>query len=214
MRSADYSGFTLSEVMISIAIVGIISVAAFYSLRQGRMNDELNTAVRVVASDLRNVQSRALTAQNVKFCEDTSTPTAKNIVCENSTALCQTPVVCTAVPPAGVGVHLTKAGSGYDFYAKYDPGTTDWREVDPGEVFFTRSLATAGASNVKISKLGTADMSALDVAFQRQNGNMLIDACPAGCTNLTTITITLQHKVSLKTASVSLNTITGRISID
>jgi len=211
MRTSKASGFTLGEALISVAILGIIAVASFFSLRTSRMNDELRYGIRVVEGDLRSLQVRALNAQNLKFCTDTS---SNIIVCEDSAATCSS--ACTAVPPAGVGMHLAKDATSYVLFAKYDPNTSDWRQNGAGEVFLTRVLAASGAQNVKISALqsGVTTYNSIDIAFQRQNGSMRIDACLVGCTNANTLIITLQHTQSNNTAVITLNTITGRISIE
>lgn len=55
-----YLGFTLIELIISISILTLISTAAVFSLRSTRQTEELATAARLLASDVRNVQARVL----------------------------------------------------------------------------------------------------------------------------------------------------------
>lgn len=196
--------------MISVAILGIIATAASFSLRTSQYRDQLRTAARVVASDLRSLQARALAASNIKFCHDIL---GRNIVCENSEGSCMD--TCTAIAPAGVGIRLTKDGTAYDLFAKRDPSTTDWRESYAEEKFLTRDLAASGAQNVTVSSLqAMVPFTIVDVAFQRQNGGMLIDACPVGCTNQNFLNITLRHGLTGLTIVVSMNKTTGRISIE
>jgi type II secretory pathway pseudopilin PulG len=204
-------GFSYGEALVSIAILGLIAVAATYSLRTGRMRDELNTAKRVLAGDLRSLQSRALSAQNLMWCADVL---GQMVICEDSTAACVVPASCAAAAPAGVGMRLATDQTSYEFFGKYDPNTSDWRKSGAHEVFLTRDLLKSGAQNVKITALqGSAAFEQIDVAFQRQNGDMRINACPA-CSEQTALTITLTHQLSGKTATVSLNAYTGKISIE
>jgi len=198
--------------MISVAILGIIATAASFSLRTSQYRDQLRTAARVVASDLRSLQARALAASNIKFCHDAL---GRNIVCENSAGACVDS--CTAIAPAGVGIRLTKDGTAYDLFAKRDPSTTDWRESYAEEKFLTRDLAASGAQNVKVGKIFSPtvpDYGMIDVAFQRQNGGMLIDACPVGCTNQNNLVIRLTHTLTSLSIEIVLNKTTGRISIE
>ena len=211
MHSTKQPGFTFVEAMISIAILGIIAVAAFYSLRTARMTDELRSGARVVAADLRAIQARALQGQNLKWCPNAS---AQYVVCEDNTALCNNPAQCTAFPSGGYGAHLYKDSNVYRLYAKYDNNTTDWRKVTDDEVFLTRDLAKSGAMNVTVSDLQAAvPFTEVDVAFMRQSGQMRINSCGA-CAEQSFLNVTLKHTISLKTIVVSLNYTTGRISIE
>jgi type II secretory pathway pseudopilin PulG len=211
MRSTKAPGFSFGEALISITIVGIISVAAFYNLRSARMTDELRTASRVLAADLRSAQSRALQGENIKWCLDSM---GDNIVCENGTALCADPATCTAQPAGGFGVHFYKNSDTYDVYSIYTTEATDWRRTQIGENLLIRALPRSGAANVTIIGLQSAiSYDEVDVAFQRQNGNMKINAC-SSCTEASYLNVQLRHNTSLKVITVSLNRLTGRISIE
>jgi len=207
MRSSKAKAFTYTEFLVSIAILAIISTMSYYSLGNSRSKEEIKTAQRILAGDLRSLQTRALNAQNISFCTNAL---GLKIVCEASLVGCTD--ACTPVPPAGVGGHLEKDGTSYVFYAKYDPATTDWRKTADTEVFFTRDFAKSGASNVEISAFSVG--IAADIAFQRQNSKMKINACPSGCTNDSTLTITLRHKKTGDTKTVTINVLTGRIVMD
>ena len=213
MHSNKAPGFSFVEAMISITIVGIISVIAFYNLRTSRMNDELRTAARLVAADLRSAQTRALHGENVKWCPN---PSAIWIVCEDSTVGCAVAGQCVAYPSGGFGVHFYTGTSIYQLYSKYDNATSDWRMVTSSEVVVARDLAKSGAANVTISGLdGAISFTKVDAAFMRQTGQMRIIACSTStCSEQSYLNITLKHSLSLKTIVVSLNYNTGRISIE
>lgn len=212
MRSTKAPGFTFVEAMVSIAIVGIISVAAYYNLRTTRMNDELRTASRVVAADLRATQARALHGSNVKWCLNTS---GAWMVCEDSNAACNIPADCSAYPSGGYGVHFTKDSNVYRIYGILNNNTSDWRmSTDMKDLVMTRDLAKSGGLNVTVSDIqGAVPFTEADVAFMRQTGQMRINSCGT-CAEQAFVNVTLKHALSLKTIVVSMNYYTGRISIE
>jgi len=202
-------GFTVAELLVSVMILGLISVATVTSLVTSQQADQLATAARVLAADLRAQQSGAITAQNLKTCTDAS---AKKIVCENSTAACTD--ACTSLPPYGIGLHLTKTSSTYDFFGDVDASKNEWKETDATEVIKRRAFASVGGQNVVVDDLiTTASQPSIDVAFQRQNGTMVIDGCSGACASPVSLRIVLRHTVSNATTEVDLNSYTGRISI-
>ncbi len=208
-------GFSLIEVMVSIAILGLLSVIVVLDLNAGKRREELQAGVRVLAADIRALQTRALTAQNIKSCKNVT----KNIVCETSASKCSTPGSCTPIPPYGVGLHLTTGGATYTFFADVDSSKNDWKEtLGEDEAFFTRNLALSGASNITILELtapGTVTKSEVHIAFERQNGRMHINPCVAGpACEVPSFTIKLRHDKNGETKNVTVNAATGRVSIE
>ncbi len=199
------------EALVSVAILTIIGTIAIFDLRASSRTDALNTAARFLASDIRSVQSQALSAKNIKFCD---TAAVKQVVCEATKAACQDPATCVPIPPGAIGVSFLNNSSNWVMYAKHDAGIADWTNTDPGEIIETHDLAKNGAPNIVISNLSaTLASQHADVAFARQNGLMQINACGAGCANTPSLSITLKQVQSGETRVVQLNQITGRISI-
>lgn len=204
-------GFTLPELMISIVIIGLISTAAIMDLNVTRRKDQLDRAVRLVAADLRSLQDRALTGQNMLSCM--STGNSLQMVCQNSQVGCF-PGSCTPHSPTAVGFHAVKDATTYELFADVEVSKADWKKTDATEVFQLRDLAQNGAPNVVISDFITTGSNAdVDVAFQRQNGAMGINACYAPCSSPVTLRIILRHTQSNEMREVDLNAVTGRISI-
>ena len=203
------AGFSLIEMMASIVILGIISVATISTLRVSQQKDELNNAVRIVAGDLRSLQSRALSTDNVKSCVSGG----KQIVCETNASACGASP-CVPIPPAGFGMAVVAGTSAYDLFAEVEPTTLDWKKTNANEVFLTRDFAKSGGTNVVISSL-TGGYPSTNVSFQRQNGSMVIDGCDvsAGCAVTTTMNIVLRHTALGDTKTIQLNAYTGRISV-
>ena len=196
---------------MSVMILGLIAVTSFVSLRTSRQKDELNTAARVVAADLRALQARALAAQNLKTCPDSAS--GLKIVCENSSANCVA-ASCTPLPPFGVGLHATRGIASYELFADVDATKNDWLKTDASEVFLQRDLEKSGAPNVLVNDLITSvSLASVDVSFQRQNGSMGISGCYAPCASPVALRIQLRHTLSNEIKEVALNSYTGRISI-
>jgi type II secretory pathway pseudopilin PulG len=203
--------FTLNELMISVFILGLIAAASVVNLRTARQRDELESAVRVIAADLRSLQSRGLSAQNLNSCTDMA---GFRQVCELSSTGCASS--CAASSPIAVGAHFNQNATTYTLFADVEPTKNDWEQTDVTEVFFTRDLAKNGAPNTTITSLagGGVLMSQADVSFQRQNGALGVNGCYAPCSAPVTLQITVRHTVSGITRTVSANAYTGRISID
>lgn len=201
--------------MVSIAILGILSVVVVMDLNSGKRREELVAGSRVLAADLRSLQTRALTAQNVKTCQ----VALKNIVCEDSAvaATCGTP--CAPAPPYGVGMHVLAGGTAYTLFADVDSTANDWMET-PGanETFFSRSLGLAGATNVTILDItapGPVVVPQAHIAFERQNGRMHINPCAAGpACEVPSLSIRLRHDKTGDIKTVTMNAATGRVSVN
>lgn len=208
------------ELMISIVILVLISTATLFSLRSTRERDELNTAARLLASDIRNVQQRALTGRNVLSCDG---PTGVKRVCGADAiveASCAGP--CAPSTPPRVGVSLAAGSETYDLFA--DVGGADWRKTGDTEVFIRRNLNPIGGSKVEILRLAYEGLDLppvpkADIAVGRQSGAMRIDACgdpglPACApTEPKGLVIELQHRTTGDTAVIEVNAVTGRVSI-
>jgi prepilin-type N-terminal cleavage/methylation domain-containing protein len=209
-------GFTLVELMVSIAILMLLSTTTVFSLRVTRENDELSTAARLLSSDLRNVQARSLAARNVKTCTISG---GTKRVCEDENTSAQACVdTCAAVPPPRFGVTLTTGSGKYVMFA--DVSTEDWRLSNAEEILLGRNLNPLD-DKVLIQTITTefGSLSTANVGVSRQSGTMRIEACgDAGLpvcapTEPRTLTVTLRHVASGKETTVSLNSVTGRVSI-
>jgi prepilin-type N-terminal cleavage/methylation domain-containing protein len=203
-------GFTLNEVLISVFILGLIASASVVNLRTARQRDELESAVRVIAADLRSLQSRALSAQNVKSCISG----ALRQVCELSSVGCTG--VCADASPIAVGAHFAQNSTSYTLFAEVEPSKNEWEQTDATEIFLTRDLSKSGGTNTQITTLnaGGSMVTQTDISFQRQNGSLGIDGCYAPCASPVTLVVTVAHSISGQTRTVSANAYTGRISID
>jgi prepilin-type N-terminal cleavage/methylation domain-containing protein len=211
------SGFTLIELMVSIAILTLISTATVFSLRSTRENEELLTAARLLAGDVRSIQARALAARNVRQC---SVSGGALRVCENDNTS-DIPCIgaCEPAPPPRFGISLAVGATAYDVYA--DVNVADGRYTNDEELLLHRDLNPLGGEKVMIRRLLTeqGDEAASSMIVSRQNGEMRIDACndpgfPACApSEPRTLSILLRHQRSGKELTVDVNAVTGRVSL-
>ncbi|MCC7357441.1 prepilin-type N-terminal cleavage/methylation domain-containing protein [Candidatus Uhrbacteria bacterium] len=207
-----HKGFTLVEAMVSIAVLGLLAGIVTVNLTETRQVEELNSAARIVAADIRSAQSRALTVKNIAFCQDESDAW---ISCELGDSTCKTMSACTPAPPDGVGIHFSYNSSSYDFYGILNGPGNDFSRTSSEQNFFSRRLELSGGTNVIIDSISSTLPSGTeaDVFFQRQNGVMRLNAC-GGCTEPASLLITLRHIQNNKTRQIMVNALTGRISIE
>lgn len=209
------SGFTVAELLISVAILTLISVTTVVSLRKNREQDELITAARVLSTDIRNLQGEALAGHNIFSC---SAPGGGKQIC-NPQAASSCVSDCTAGPPAHVGMSLMTQQDSYAMFA--DISSENWRYDGANELLSTHSVNPLGNGRVLISALNTdvGSMTSLSFSVERQSGKMRIQACgdvglPA-CTPTEpqTLHIVLRHVVTGAEKVIELDARSGRVSV-
>ena len=214
MQHHKPQGFSVAELLISLAIIVLLATFAIFQLGSSQQTDELQTAARQLAADLRSMQSRALAGQNLKACTDGSDLR----VCEYSEASC-TPGTCTEEIPYSFGINITQNSTNYSTFADLNPVPGgDNALTNSKEVILTRDLLQV-SNNVIISTIQSASSSGLnppqvkaDISFTRQNGVAhIIDSTVPPEPSL--ILITLKHIETNATIQVEVNRVTGRISI-
>ena len=208
------AGFSLTELMVSVAIIAIMTTFVVTSLGSAQQQQYLTTASRVVAGDLRSLQASALTAQNIPTCLNGSN---KSIACALTKASCAVPSSCTPQPPQAVGVAFKLNQPTYAFFAELN-SPPDYADAGASEEYLVHNLAV-GSPNVVVGALTTTTPvpsgSEVDVSFQRQNGQAQILVCNAGaCTPAATLTITLKQTKTNATTDINFNPVTGRVSFN
>ena len=71
-------GFTMAELLVSISILIIITLAVAGDVSKSRKREELVSSARLVHNAIRDAQARAQTARSVKMCDNAGI----NVVCE------------------------------------------------------------------------------------------------------------------------------------
>ncbi len=217
------AGFTLAELLVSVAILLIIAVAVAGDINRTKFQEELSSSARTLAGSLRDLQARALSATGVSTC---SAAGGFNRVCETDATGCVG--ACGAkLPPYAAGVTFTSGNAFYARWAEVDPALYDHRpDLSAREVLDQRSFqaGTAGTAYVTIDDPMTTNAGSVTTAyvtFDRQNGTMRINACgtpnaPAcgGNPEPKTLDIVLRHSRTNQTRTVRLHAITGKISLE
>ena len=213
MQCRKLQGFSLMEMLISISIVALLALTSVFLLKSSQENDELNTAARQLAGDIRSMQSRALASQNVKTCTNASSETQ---LCEDSIAGCAG--ACTAANSYGFGIHIYSASSTYVAYADITPAAPDYKYTKNTEKLFSRTLAILGSATVYVKSITSTDslgvqttQTGADIDFTRQTGKMRLVGL--GGSEPVLLIILLEHKTSKRQVTVEINRVTGRVSI-
>ena len=215
MRSHNLSGFTVAEMLISLAIVILLALTAVFSLDSNQRTDELKTAARQLSADLGAQQAKAFSAHNIKICP--SVIGGENAVCENSTARCNG--LCATATVIAYGLHANVSSSTYTLFAEIFPSAApDYVLTNSDESFLNRTLSPLGTSNnVVIDSIIRSPSMAVsstreDITFARQNGAVrLLDNTTS--TPAIQVIIRLRHIKSGKTMDVQVDSVTGRISV-
>jgi hypothetical protein len=218
----------MTELLVSISILLIISMVVAGDLNKTRWQEELATSARVLAGGLRDMQARALTASGVKTCP----ASGLTFVCEMPTPPTGCTGACSAlIPPFAVGMTLNVNATGVARFAEVEPTYNNRAEdVTSGrETLGWLPFAKGGTTNnVTILSLTTnlGGGGLAIITFERQSGLMRVNPCdwptggspPTGaCSPFgepTSIVIVIQHAKSGLTKTLRLNGPTGKISID
>lgn len=217
----------MTELLVSIAILLIISMVVAGDINKTRWQEELTSSARMLAGSLRDLQARALTASGVRTCD----ANGLTFVCEWAGASACTGPCNALVPPFAVGVTLDVNATGTSRFAEVEPTYNNRAEdrTSGREYLGWVAFAKGGTpENVTISTLTTnlGGGGQAIVTFERQNGLMRINPCdwPTGgspqtqwCTPFgepTSLTIVIRHSKSNLTKTIRLNGPAGRITID
>jgi prepilin-type N-terminal cleavage/methylation domain-containing protein len=212
---SESKGFTLVELMVSIAVIGLITLAVIGDIARTRQQTELLSTATTVQAELRNMQADALAARSIKTCAYSG----NNVPCEYDGAECRvlSQSCSVAISPSDFGMTFVLNATNTTEFA--DTFTADFAETKPYERFKVLKFInnTAGSNNVIISSIiaGGSSVGSSIVAFQRQNGGMRINGCatPPCASEVTTMTVTLKHLQTNKTRDITFNAVTGRITV-
>ncbi len=213
MRSdKQWKGFTLVELLVSMTILIIITVAVATDISISRQQEELASNARYLQSMLRDVQSQAQSAVSLNTCDNG----AFIAICEFDTSNCGAGTCDTQIVPSAQGIRLSTTHQDHVFhFAEVDP-LLENRQYDENETVLQNVMQTARANinTVEVTRLtiGSTDYDTVDVTFGRQSGAMEIIADTGATGN--TLEIELTHRETGSLEVISLNRLTGRITIN
>lgn len=135
----NQKGFTLTEMLISTAIIAIISATFVGNIRYGGERGRLNIAAQRVISDLRQVQDFAL---GLKEYDDGGT---------------------LVYPDGGWGIHFTTLSNSYTLYADHGDGSGGEKNkvMDADEEYFINNMEKTTVTDILIDGTSRNDLYAV-----------------------------------------------------
>lgn len=227
MRSARYAirtrkrilkGFTLVELLVSLTILIIITIAVVEDISAARQKEELISSARLVTQELRNLQAMALSARGVDVC-DTGT---NIVVCEVDDTACGASSCDSVIAPAAFGATMNTTESALTMFAEVDALLEDRREdgngrESLGERLFAEQVSGSNLVTIDSLTAGANPLTSATVTFERQSGSMRINAClslPCTPAETNTLDIVLRHRQTGDVRTIRLNAVTGKVSFE
>ncbi len=198
------AAFTLVELLISIAIISVMTGYVAANYRTARQSDELRQGASLLASSVRRVQTMALAGEGVLTCSGGGT-----VKTCTKDADCNGGGTCVRSLPHGYGVHLSTATAAASRQTVIFADLNGDRAYQAGEEIRTDSIS-AGPF---VGLTSLAPMTAtkfLDIVLEPPKPTVWFNASNA----LSVSTVVLTHSATGKTRSVTINRITGQVSAD
>ncbi len=193
-------GFTLTELMVSIAIFALLTTVTVAAYRSGDDQTELRHASDLLANILRDAQARSRAGRVTSVCP------GAGAACSASCA-----VPCAdEFPAAGYGVHVGVGEGTARMFA--DLGAAPNRLRDLAEDMETVPLARSGLVTVVVmaekNPAGDGNPSVGDVVFIPPQPATRINAR----SEVTELRITLRHSRTGAERTVTVNAVSGLVS--
>jgi prepilin-type N-terminal cleavage/methylation domain-containing protein len=201
-RSSRPSGFTLIELLVSLTIVGVVTGLMMANYRGGQQHSEVRFASEILVSQLRALQTEALSGKLIRICSGGS----------NDKKVCETkspPVACTGGTcqrrvASGYGLRLTGLAP-YSYLVFYD-GDDDLR-YDPGEELSSQPFVSTNTVKVADVSVGLP----VDIVFKPPFAQLAVNGVTTGPDLLT---INLAHERGSSSRNVKIFRIAGKIEHD
>ncbi|MFH1112195.1 MAG: type II secretion system protein [Patescibacteria group bacterium] len=181
------NGFTIMELLISIAIFLIITAMVIVNFRSGQYRDELIGGAEAIETTIREMQTKTNAGETVK---------------------CDPLQLEPSAPPDGYGVYITDvpliiafADCAYVHSARYTYDSTN-----PTEDLVLKNVTLPANVSIESMSEGGASVSTLNIVFSPTSEVVKIN----GADGNSIIEITLKHSRTEKEITVKLNTLTGQ----
>ncbi len=196
-------GFTLVEMLISMAIIGMITGMMMANFRGGQQVAEVRLASDLLVDQIRAMQTSSLSGRLVSVCSGGS----NNLkVCEpkNPTVSCSGGGVCQKRVPTGYGLRFTTAPAN-SYLLFYD---TDGDErYDAGEELATIPYVSTNTVKLTASSAGIP----VDLVYAPPYGTLYVNGSATGTA---TIMLTLGHQFGSQVRHVNVFRLSGKIEHD
>ena len=123
-------GFSIIELMVVLAIFGIMASIASFAWQRYADNTNLRAAARELATDIANTKQKAVSeGLHYRMTITTGTPGNYTIEQRNTDNTAST-VIATKIPTAnGAGLNINSTNHGGNIIYFYPRGTTSWGDV-------------------------------------------------------------------------------------
>lgn len=196
-------GFTLVELLVSMAIIGVITGAMMANFHGGQQNTEIRLAADLLVSQIRSMQTSSYGGRLVSVCSGGANDLA---VCEPKVpaVACASPGVCQKRVPTGYGLHFS-AGPSTTYTVFYD--TNDDKVYQADERLFDAPLVSTGTVALSGSSVGLP----LDLVYAPPYGQLYVNGVAGGPI---LVTLTLTHPKGNLTRHVSVYRLSGKVEHD
>ena len=204
MMKADRRGFTTMEMLISLAIFGVVTAFLMANFRTGKAIDELRLASNGAVSALRQAQTRAISGSTVNVCRGGE---HDGKLCSNGAAKGCVGGTCSPEVPRGYGVRFSKVGEAAGravVFADLD-GTKSYSTDEDLQV-----LELSPSSNVAVTSFDPYTYPVVDVVFEPPRPTVYFN----GSVNETVVLISLEHEISGQVRTLRVNRVSGQVSSD
>lgn len=196
-------GFTLIEMLISLAIFGVITGMVMANFKQGSQGDELRISSQLMASAIRRAQTAAVAGQTTSYCV---LGTNDKKLCKNA-GDCPSGTCATEVPH-GYGVHFSSA-------AVENRKVIMFADIDGDNVYSpSEAIRTDNVSSgpfVYVQTVAPTVGGMLDIVFVPPKPTIFIN------NNVTAdgiATITVRHDNIGQQKRITINKVSGQISAE
>lgn len=193
-------GFTLIELVVSIAIFATISSLVVANFRAGARSDELRLAAERVSAAIRDAEARASAGTTSPIC---AAGERAGLQCPDGASDCPGSACIAQVPEGGYGIAASPAAKDRVFLFADENANGQFED---GEQVEEIRLAESGSVSVGAV---VPDPMGSTISFLPPGGAALVN----GGTAENTFTITIEHSVSGGTRVVTVNRISRLVEI-
>lgn len=223
MNTKNIAGFTIAELLVVIALVGILAVMVMVNFRSGEHSNNLRQASTILLQDLRLAQNYTIGGSSLNYCDESAGESYFGVHCDLGYGiLCGdvgNPNLCrNGVPLGGYGIN-TASTENYTVFAD----TNNNQELDgPNRAITFRDISLKGIHIIKF-KLGSQEAvtpssdNYLNILFEPPRGTVhffvkLFEAELSDSQETLASMLISSDYVSGSCRKVTINRISGQIS--
>lgn len=218
MQSRTKPAFTLVELMVSVAIIGILTAIIFVSFRNDQKRNDAKRAAEQLQVDIQDIQIMAQSGRVLNQTKLCFGGLNDGGACTDSTQ-CPAPVATTATcisrAPLRYGVYITKNATNYRTYADIFGGVNYVLDTPPDVVLLTRSFQShlkivdiqAYGTNVPIGYVPFG----VDISFDSPTAAVTLRGRPSAVL-ADNVVLTVQQTQAKICYSITVDRLTGTVS--